>query len=146
MSLLSLTLPLPDCGTHAGTTAGGTADAATTTALIAELHRRLAAPGMLAHPGVCRELRKLAEQLDSQLAPAGRAPGRHRAGPGTLPGPPGLPGQPAPGPDREAGAPVPDHGPDEPPAAEREPDEPDHAAPGRSGAARDRAPQGARPR
>ncbi|MGI9007103.1 MAG: hypothetical protein ACR2FU_13080, partial [Streptosporangiaceae bacterium] len=77
MSLLSLTLPLPPCPPDAETTAAAPADTSTTTSVIAELRRQLAAPGMLAHPAVGRELRLLAEQLARELPAGGRAPGRH---------------------------------------------------------------------
>jgi len=51
---------------------------ATTTA-IAALRQRLSQPSALEHPAVCRELRKLEEQLMSQFDQGGRKPGRHRS-------------------------------------------------------------------
>lgn len=119
MSLLSLNLPLPEHGPTNEVATGDAADVATATSAIAELRRQLAAPGMLAHPAVCRELHKLDEQLNRMHTAAGRTPGRHRAA---------------------RGRPLPDHGTDLQPADKGEHDEPDRAGP-----AGDRAPQAARP-
>ncbi|HEX9065304.1 MAG TPA: hypothetical protein VF843_09355 [Streptosporangiaceae bacterium] len=83
MSLLSLTLPLPDCIASAEVPGArglgaGVPDAGPARSAIAELRRQLAAPGVLAHPAVRRELRELEDQLAVKLS-AGRLPGRHRA-------------------------------------------------------------------
>jgi hypothetical protein len=62
------------------------ADAAATATAIAGLRRRLRRPEMLEHPAVQDELRKLEEQVTTQLVDqAGRNPGRHRSA-GAAPG------------------------------------------------------------
>jgi len=52
---------------------------------IAGLRRRLSHQGVIEHPAVLRELRKLEEQLAAQLDGAGCAQGRHRS-PAEAPG------------------------------------------------------------
>jgi hypothetical protein len=57
------------------------AEAAATATAIAGLRSRLRRPEILEHPAVMDELRKLDEQVTSQLGDeAGRSPGRHRSG------------------------------------------------------------------
>jgi len=58
---------------------GADADADATTTEIACLRDRLAGAGILDHPAVRCELRKLDELVISQLDQAGHAPGRHRS-------------------------------------------------------------------
>ena len=58
---------------------GADADAAATTTEIACLRDRLARAGILDHPAVRCELRKLDELVISQLDQAGHTPGRHRS-------------------------------------------------------------------
>jgi hypothetical protein len=60
-------------------------DITAATTAIAALRGRLRRPGMLDHPAVRRELRKLEEQLSALPEHAGRKPGRHRAQPGMAP-------------------------------------------------------------
>jgi len=56
------------------------ADAAAAATVIAGLRRRLRRPEVLEHPAVQEELRKLEEQVTTQLVDqAGRSPGRHRS-------------------------------------------------------------------
>jgi hypothetical protein len=56
------------------------AEAVATATAIAGLRRRLRRPEVLAHPAVLGELRKLEEQVTTQLVDqAGRSPGRHRS-------------------------------------------------------------------
>lgn len=56
------------------------AEATATATAIAGLRRRLRRPEMLEHPAVLDELRKLDEEVTSQLADdTGRSPGRHRS-------------------------------------------------------------------
>lgn len=54
------------------------ADAAAASKVIAALRRELRDQDVLEHPAVSRELRKLEEQLTSQLTGTGQAGGRHR--------------------------------------------------------------------
>jgi hypothetical protein len=82
MSLMKLNLPLSDDGAEA---ARGRPDTRAATSVIAELRRLLAAPGMLTHPAIRNELRKLEEQLSAELPCGGRTPGRHRSGPAARP-------------------------------------------------------------
>lgn len=56
------------------------AEATNTATAIAGLRRRLMRPGILGHPAVQGELRKLEEQVTTQLEQDGRGPGRHRSG------------------------------------------------------------------
>jgi len=74
------------------------ADAAATSSVIATLRRRLRHQNILEHPDVSRELRKLEEQLSTQLNETGRGGGRHRATPGAASGQAGA----GPGGDRQA--------------------------------------------
>ncbi len=60
------------------TTKPGT-DADATTTVIARLRNQLGHAGVMEHPAVRRELRKLDELLLSQLDQAGHKPGRHRS-------------------------------------------------------------------
>ena len=63
------------------------ADASATATAIAGLRRRLRRPEVLEHPAVRDELRKLEEQVTTQLVEqAGRNPGRHRSANGAAPG------------------------------------------------------------
>jgi hypothetical protein len=59
------------------TKSGSDADATTT--VIARLRNQLANAGIIDHPSVRRELRKLDELLLSQFDQAGHTPGRHRS-------------------------------------------------------------------
>jgi hypothetical protein len=133
MSLMSLHLPLPDGG-PAESTSGDRADAATTSSVIAELRRLLAAPGMLTHPAIRHELHKLDEQLAAGLSAGGRLPGRHRSVRGVEPGSAGL------CPGKESPQPALDH------ERNDQPDDGEHDAQDRAVAGGDRAPQAPRPR
>ncbi len=59
--------------------AGTTTETDATTTEIAGLRNRLARGGIVDHPAVQAELRKLEEVLISRLDQAGRKPGRHRS-------------------------------------------------------------------
>ena len=54
-------------------------EATAATTAIAGLRRRLSHQGVIEHPAVRRELRKLEEQLAAQFDGTARAPGRHRS-------------------------------------------------------------------
>jgi hypothetical protein len=70
-----------------GSQAGPDAEAAAVVTAIAGLRWKLRRQGMLEHPAVQQEMRKLEEQVAAQLAhPPGRSPGRHRSPAGGTPG------------------------------------------------------------
>ncbi len=58
---------------------GADTDADTATTQIAGLRNRLARGGIVNHPAVQSELRKLEEMLISRLDQTGHKPGRHRS-------------------------------------------------------------------
>jgi hypothetical protein len=63
-----------------GSQAESDAEAAAVVTAIAGLRWKLRRQGMLEHPAVLQEMRKLEEQVAAQLAhPSGRSPGRHRS-------------------------------------------------------------------
>jgi hypothetical protein len=62
------------------------AEATTTAAIIEGLRWRLRRPGLVRHPMVLGELRKLEEQVTTQLEQEGHSPGRHRSPAAGVPG------------------------------------------------------------
>lgn len=70
-----------------GSQAESDAEAAAIVTAIAGLRWKLRRQGMLEHPAVLQEMRKLEEQIAAQLAhPPGRSPGRHRSPASGTPG------------------------------------------------------------